>query len=319
MSNETFQIEIEKYTRKTWGKSALFGVFLGLGIIVPGVSGSAIAVIFDLYDRLLCAIGNLFRKFKTCFAFLLPILLGAIVGVAAGFFTVKKLVEVLPFAMVGLFAGLMSGAFPAVKDELGGARLRAKNIALLIAGVLIPVTVGVVSALAGGASDGGNVAEKLAAPGPGFVLLCIPVGYAVGITQIVPGLSATAILMAIGWFTPLVESVSLTFWQSSPAVFWVYGGLALGFLLGLVTFSKLLTAIFRRARFAAYSLIVGLALGSVLSMFFNPDVYAVYLSWASAGVSALDLTLAIVLFAAGAALAYALVRSRRKRKESAEE
>ena len=37
----------------------VLGIFIGLAVIVPGVSGSTIAIIFGLYTALLYAIGNI--------------------------------------------------------------------------------------------------------------------------------------------------------------------------------------------------------------------------------------------------------------------
>ena len=56
------QIQLIKYNEKTWGKSALLGFFIGLAVIVPGISGSTVAIIFKLYDQFLYAIGNLFKE-----------------------------------------------------------------------------------------------------------------------------------------------------------------------------------------------------------------------------------------------------------------
>ena len=139
MKQESLEVALIKYNKKTWCKSALLGFFIGLAVIVPGISGSTVAIIFKLYDQFLYAIGNLFKKFKQCFAFLLPIGIGLVVGVLLGFITVKQLLEFLPFAIVCLFAGLMVGAFPAVKDELKGAEKNAKRVALFLLGVAIPV------------------------------------------------------------------------------------------------------------------------------------------------------------------------------------
>lgn len=321
MEKESLEIALIKYNKKTWSKSALLGFFIGLAVIVPGISGSTVAIIFKLYDQLLYAIGNLFRQFKKCFFFLLPIGIGMVLGLLLGFFTVEKLLEILPFAVVGLFAGLMSGAFPAVKDELKGAVMNGKRVVLLVLGVLVPVALGVVSvALDAGGGSGTNLeaAEKMFSSVKWWqVLVCLPVGYVVGVTQIVPGLSATAILMAIGWFKALMGSVSLTFWKSNPAMFLIYAALVVGFLLGLFTFSKLLTYIFGKARHTAYSVIVGLSLGSIVSMFYNPDIFAVYASWSENGVQAGDIALGILLFVAGAVGAYLLVRYQRKKDAEA--
>ena len=67
MAQDSLEIALIKYNKKTWCKSALLGFFVGLAVIVPGISGSTVAIIFKLYDQFLYAIGNLFKKFKQCF------------------------------------------------------------------------------------------------------------------------------------------------------------------------------------------------------------------------------------------------------------
>lgn len=311
MKQDSLEIALIKYNKKTWCKSALLGFFIGLAVIVPGISGSTVAIIFKLYDQFLYAVGNLFKKFKKCFTFLLPIGIGMVVGVLLGFISVKTLLEIIPFAVVCLFAGLMCGAFPAVKDELKGAERNAKRITLFALGLFIPVALGCVSAwLASGES---TVTDTFAKVEWWHVVLGLVIGYVVGVTQIVPGLSASAFLMAVGWFGSLMSSVSMTYWKGNPAVFLVYMGLGVGFLSGLFTFSKFLTYVFGKTRHTAYFMIVGLSLGSILSMFCNGDIIATYISWAQNGVAILDLCLGIALFAVGTVGAYLLVCYQRKK------
>ena len=64
MKQDSLEIALIKYNKKTWCKSALLGFFIGLAVIVPGISGSTVAIIFKLYDQFLYAVGNLFKKFK---------------------------------------------------------------------------------------------------------------------------------------------------------------------------------------------------------------------------------------------------------------
>lgn len=311
MEKEHQEIILPKYDKKSWSKSGLLGFFIGLAVIVPGISGSTVAIIFKLYDQFLYAVGNLFKKFKQCFAFLLPIGLGLLLGVLLGFITVKKLLEILPFAIVCLFAGLMCGAFPAVHDELKGADRTPKRIVLFALGLFVPVAIGCVSAWL---SSGGAVgADAFASVEWWQVLLAVLIGYLFGITQIVPGLSGSALLMMVGWFQSIMESVSLTYWQQNPAIFLIYAGLGLGLLAGVLTFSKFLTYLFSKCRQTAYFLIVGLSLGSILSMFCNGDMLATYLLWAQSGVNILDILLGVVLFAIGVWSAYLLVRYQRKK------
>ncbi len=311
MGEKSLEIALIKYNKKTWCKSGLLGIIIGLAVIVPGISGSTVAIIFRLYDQFLYALGNLFKQFKRCFTFLLPIGLGMVVGLAVGFFAVQKLIDLIPFAIVGLFAGLMVGAFPAVKDELKGVERTPKRVALFAVGILVPVAVGCVSAIL--AAKGERVGNLFDGFPWWFVPVSVIVGALVGLTQIVPGLSASAILMAIGWFSSLVDGVSLTYFKENPAALLIYGGLAVGFLLGILGFSKLLTHVFARARGSAYSLIVGLSLGSILSMFCNGDIVEVYAAWLKSGVAWLDLLLGVGLFAIGTLLSYLLVRYQRRK------
>lgn len=303
---QDLQKALIRYNRKTWSKSALLGFFIGLAVIVPGISGSTVAIIFKLYDAFLYAVSNLFKQFKRCFFFLLPIGIGILIGLAVGFFTVQKALEYIPFAIVGGFAGLMSGAFPAVKDELKGAKITGGRIALFIAGVCLPIAVALLSVFfSGGAGKDFSVWWR--------IVLCLPVGAIVGLTQVVPGLSASAILMSIGYFTPLVESVHVSYWKENPIIFLTYAALGIGFLIGIFFSSGVLTKAFEKARQTAYFPIVGLSLGSIAAMFCNVEIFAVYKEWAQKGISQKDLWLGVALFVVGAVIAYLLVRYQREK------
>lgn len=326
---EDLQLALLKYkNKKSWFKSALLGLLIGLAVIVPGISGSTVAIIFKLYDNFLYAIGNLFKKFKLCFLFLLPIGIGLIIGFAGGFIGVKKLIEINLFVVVCLFAGLMSGAFPAVKDEIKGMHWSISRTMLFMLGLAIPVALGCVSAMLSINAPTATVEETGEVVSTIFdkvewwhVVLAVVLGFAVGITQIVPGLSASALLMTVGWYNSLMTSVSLTYWKQNPLVFLVYAGLGVGFLLGIFSFSKLLTFLFKKARQTSYSMIVGLSLGSIVSMFCNGDTMEVYVSWVtgkvSAGIIGLSIGLGVVLFAAGFVVSYLLVRYERKKNAEA--
>ncbi len=310
MNEQSLQIALIKYNKKTWCKSTLLGFFIGLAVIVPGISGSTVAIIFKLYDQFLYALGNLFKQFKKCFAFLLPIGIGGVLGVLLGFIAVRKLIAILPFAVVCLFAGLMVGAFPAVFAEIKTAEKTKKRILLFAIGLAIPLLVGCLSAFVFTEQQNADtfMAVKIWQP---FAALFI--GAACGVTQIVPGLSASAILMSVGWFQTLVNSVSFSYWQSNPAIFLIYSGLAVGFFGGILLLSNLLTRVFAKSRITAYCMIVGLSLGSIFAMFCNGDMLAVYTAWAQNGVVVYDLILGVVLFALGVIGAYALVKYERKK------
>ncbi len=321
MKRESMEIALIKYNKKTWSKSALLGFFIGLAVIVPGISGSTVAIIFKLYNQFLYALGNLFKQFKKCFVFLLPIGIGMVLGVALGFLAVERLLALLPFAIVCLFAGLMSGAFPAVTDEIKGAKRTPWRIVLFALGVALPVALGCLSAVLTLRAPATEAVEGVTSTifdrvQWWHIVLGIVFGAVVGITQIVPGMSASAFLMAVGWFQSVVASVSVTYWKQNPAVFLVYLALGVGLCIGVFGFSGVLTKLFEKAHDASYFAIVGLSLGSILSIFCNGDIVEVYTAWATGsvqgGMLALNIVLGIVLFAVGVVGAYMLVRYQRK-------
>ena len=288
-------------------KGGILGAFIGLAVIVPGVSGSAVAIIFRLYEKLLYALGGIFRRFKESARFLLPIALGGIVGLAAGFFGVRFLLNLLPFAIVALFAGLMLGAFPAVTDEIKGEKPTPLRIILFLLGLLFPIGLSALSVF--GTPDMLSL-ENLSWY---HYLLFLLVGYAIAVTQLVPGLSATALLMTFGCFTPLMNSVSLTYWQENPMVLLVYACLAVGFILGLLTFSNGLSRLLEKKRAPAFYTIAGLSLGSIVTMFFNPEIVEVYESWTIGAAMWRELGIGMALFGIGIIAATYFVRYERNR------
>ena len=288
-------------------KGGILGAFIGLAVIVPGVSGSAVAIIFRLYEKLLYALGGIFRRFKESARFLLPIALGGIVGLAAGFFGVRFLLNLLPFAIVALFAGLMLGAFPAVTDEIKGEKPTPLRIVLFLLGLLFPIGLSALSVF--GTPDMLSL-ENLSWY---HYILFLLVGYAIAVTQLVPGLSATALLMTFGCFTPLMNSVSLTYWQENPMVLLVYACLAVGFILGLLTFSNGLSRLLEKKRAPAFYTIAGLSLGSIVTMFFNPEIVEVYESWTISAAMWRELGIGMALFGIGIIAATYFVRYERNR------
>ena len=302
-------ISLRYENKRQVAKGGLLGFFIGLAIIVPGVSGSAVAIILRFYEKLLYALGNIFKKFGKCIRFLLPILAGAVVGVVLGFFGVRFLLDLLPFAIVALFAGLMLGAFPSVKDQVKGEKLTPLRAVLFVVGFAVPVAISAVSIYAR--------AGEAPLEGLKFYhyILFVVLGYIVAITQLVPGLSATALLMTFGYFTPLVNSVSITYWTNDPSVFLVYLCLIAGFVAGLLTVSKFMSVLIDRRRAPTFYTVAGLSLGSVASMFFNPEIVNVYRSWTPGASMYVDICLGAVLFIAGVALAYIFVRYERKHKD----
>ena len=105
----------------------LKGMIIGIANIIPGLSGGTMAILVGVYEKLIDTIGNFFKKFKETFVenmiFLIPIGLGAVVGVI-GF---SKLLEFLldkynmptQFAFIGLVVGGLPLIFKNANKEGG--------------------------------------------------------------------------------------------------------------------------------------------------------------------------------------------------------
>ena len=296
---------LKKHTAKSWVIAFILGIFVGLAVIVPGISGSTIAIIFGLYTAMLYAIGNIFSDFKRCIAFLLPIGIGVAVGFIAGFLVIQSIFEAFLFQLISLFAGLMIGAIPALTKEIKGTKLSAGRGALFAIGLLIPIAISVVSIILSSTADEAVGVVEFSVT---KTLLYLPLGFVVSITQIVPGLSATAILMAFGQFRPIMNSLHREYLFENPTVILLFAALALGFLVGLVSISKAFSAILAKHKITAFYMIIGLAFGSIASMFLNSDVYALYCDWAASSVPVADVLTGIILLIVGFAVSYALTK-----------
>ena len=246
---------------------------------------------------MLYAFGNILGDFKRCFVFLLPIGIGVVVGFAAGFLVIQSVFEAYLMQVICLFVGLMIGAIPALTKEIKGQKITPVRGILFAVGVLIPLAIGAISiALSSGeATDASFTSFPL-----WRVLAYLPLGFVVSVTQIVPGLSATAILMAFGQFKPILNSLHRDYIFENPEVLLLYAALGIGFLVGIVCVSRIFSAILKNHKVTAFFTVIGLAFGSIASMFLNTDVYALYTEWAANGAIPLPtVAFALVLLIIG--------------------
>ena len=296
---------IQKHTTKSWIAAVILGVFIGLAVIVPGVSGSTIAIIFGLYTGMLYALGNILNDFRRCFAFLVPIGLGVIVGFVAGFLVIQRVFEAFLFQVICLFVGLMIGAVPALTKEIKGEKVTPSRAVLFAIGMLIPLAISVVSIIL--SSEDASSATYTDFP-VSRIFAYLPLGFVVSVTQIVPGLSATAILMAFGQFKLILNSLHRDFIFENPQVLLLYAALGVGFVVGIVCVSRVFSWILAKYKATAFFMVIGLAFGSIASMFLNSDVYALYTQWAQTSVPLVDVAVSLVLLAIGFAGSFMLTK-----------
>lgn len=303
------------HTTKSWIMALVLGMFIGLAIIVPGVSGSTIAIIFGLYTAMLYAIGNIFNDFVRCLKFLLPIGIGVVIGFLVGFLIIQKFFGDYMFEVVCLFVGLMIGALPAIAREIKGEKLTPLRSVLFPVGLLIPIAVGLLSIVLTSQGNSVSTSESFTSFPLGLFLLYFPLGAVVSATQIIPGLSATAVLMACGQFTPILNSLHLDYILENPQVLGLYASIGLGFLAGLILISRFFAILLKKHKASTFFLVTGLSFGSVISMFINPDMWEIYTLWGNGGSGAVtSIIVGVILLAVGFVPSFLLTRYELKRK-----
>ena len=117
----------------------LAGLLIGMGIVLPGVSGGVIAVILNVYDKLIFAVNNFSEDKKGNSIFLAKIIVSLIVGAIISanlltYFFEKYLVE-----MSYLFIGLVLGTVPMIVDTYKEKCNKPLNYVVLICVMVISV------------------------------------------------------------------------------------------------------------------------------------------------------------------------------------
>ena len=92
-------------------KSMLFikGLIIGIGKVMPGVSGALLAINFKVYDRLVESLVNFFSDWKKNLRFLLELGLGIIIAIILFSNGIRYLLNNYNFLMMMLFMGLIGG------------------------------------------------------------------------------------------------------------------------------------------------------------------------------------------------------------------
>ena len=204
----------------------LQGALIGLGAVLPGISGGVLSVVFGVYRPIMELLSDPVHKWRTH----LPELFPYIIGSAAGFLGVANLLsyvlETYPEPSVCVFVGLIVGMLPSLWREAGEQGRTMGNV------ILSCVTLVAMLSLLFWLQNSQNTVE------PGFFsfLFC---GFAFALSVIAPGMSFSTILMPLGLYTPFVEGIG----HVRPEV--LFPGVA-GCVVTFICLAKLVNRLFER-------------------------------------------------------------------------
>ena len=286
-------------------KDGLTGMAIGTAIIVPGVSGGTIALVFGAFKRIVDAVDNLFTKnFWRSLLILLPFLVGSILAVAALVFPFQLAFKYCLFSIVCLFAGFILGSIPGITDELKEKEPTKANIIQLIIGFALAGIIGVFSVI----FKFNDKINALFFERPWYLYLIIfVVGMFGSSGLIVPGFSGSMLLMVIGFYQPILDLVDFSNFWPNVSLGFVF---ALGVLAGFIILSKLMNKMITNHRIATLYVVVGFIFGSLISLFVNSQMFA----YIGQGLKLLDCILGPILLAVGITLSTLFLIYSRKHK-----
>lgn len=222
----------------------LQGALIGLGAVLPGISGGVLCVIFGIYKTIMEFLADPFRKMKTHAPKLLPIGIGIVIGFMGIANVLSFLLEKYPDPSVCVFVGLIVGMLPSLFREAGEqGRNRTSFVAMftamaLVFGLLISLRVFSVAITA-------NF---------GWYIFC---GFCLALSVIAPGMSFSTLLMPLGLYEPFVAGIgTLDFSILIP------GGI--GALATIILLAKAVDTLFHRYYSAAFHAIIGIVIAATV-------------------------------------------------------
>ena len=243
---------MEKRSAKAYTLLMLKGMGMGAADVVPGVSGGTIAFIVGIYDELIDSIKSinmhslklLFTGKITAFwkAINANFLLSLLFGIAVSILSLAKLMTYLltnePVLVWSFFFGLVLASTWFVSKDI--KERNWKTILGFIAGVVIAYYITI-------ATPAETSTSLL------FIFLCGAIAIC---AMILPGISGSFILVLLGKYFYIMEAVN-------KLDLIVLGVFAFGALLGITSFSRVLSYALKHFRNITLSVLTGFMLGSL--------------------------------------------------------
>ncbi len=223
----------------------LQGIIIGIGGILPGVSGGVLCVIFGLYQPVMQTLSHPFQSLKKYWKLLLP----AGLGVLAGFLGLARLTSTLmeqnSEAATCVFIGLILGMMPQLWQEAGKEGHPRHAVLTLLISFLAFFALFLI--IGGGTTL--NVEPNI-----GWFVFC---GFAWGISIIVPGMSSSTLLLFLGLYQPMLDGISrLSISVIIP--------MAVGIVLTVFLLSRLVNYCYQKHYTLVSHAIIGVILATVI-------------------------------------------------------
>ena len=237
------------------------GALVGIANIIPGVSGGTMAVITGIYKKLIDIIGNIlshlksWAKLKEDFKFLIPIGLGAVIGIVAFSKLLKWLLANHNMPTIYCFLGLIIGSLPLIFKD---SNKKGFNIKYIIPFIITLIFMIVLNILGNSVNEENAITEF--ATTPVNMIKLFGYGFVAAGTMIIPGVSGSMVLMIMGIYTAILSAVAnLNIIILIP--------FAIGVGIGIIIVSKIMNILIEKFYGYTYYAILGFIIGSIIFIF----------------------------------------------------
>lgn len=217
------------------------GLFIGIGKIIPGVSGSLIALNLGIYEKLINSISDFFKNIKNNILFLGNVGIGLVISIIFGSKVINHLYTNYNFITMMLFLGLIIGT---LKEVLCKVTLKNKKQihCILISFLLLTILCCF------------KVNNKFNYNNFSIILL----GIIEAITMIIPGISGTAIYILLGCYDFFLNLFSNPFDNINHLILFIAG-----LLFGIIMTTKIMNYLLNNKKNIIYPIILGFSLSSI--------------------------------------------------------
>lgn len=179
-----------------WMRYGLCGVLIGAGAILPGVSGGVLAVVFDIYRPVMEVLTHPRTSLPKHWHIFPPLGMGWVLGFLLFAKGISAALAVSDTVTTWLFIGLIAGTIPSLFREAGK---EGRSISSWASFAFCAVV------LFGGLSYLSNVLQITVRPNFWWYNVC---GALWGMSVIIPGLTSSSIMMALGLYQPMMDGLA---------------------------------------------------------------------------------------------------------------
>lgn len=229
----------------------LQGIFIGVSLVLPGMSGGTALIILGFYHRFLDDIS----KFNIKKYFLVAV--GVVIGVFGCALTITKLLDSYPNHIVAFLMGMLLSSIILVLNPLKGSRLNVFYLLFAFAGFALAwIIVG----------DPLVQVKEIADHNLYFLF---GGGIVTAATMLLPGVSGSSLLILLNLYDELLHAlVTLKIWPKL-VIF------SLGLGLGIIISARIITVLYKKYKAPVSLFLAGLLLGSTKALI--PEKYDLYL------------------------------------------